>query len=84
MSEIYMVQVVRYVATMFWMPSTCTQHIYCTSYKQCHGSQKYSDHNKTWVRKPFWSYLGQFSTVFYVSGTEINRNMYGNVVQLTL
>ena len=32
----------------------------------------------------FWSYLGQFSTVFNVPGTEIDGNMCGNVAQLMI
>ena len=77
-----MVHIVRCAVIMFGMPLTCTQNIYCTRYKQC--SQSYSDHTKTWMIKSFWSYLGQFSTVFYVLGTEIDGNMCRNVVQLTL
>ena len=82
MSEMCMVHIVWCVVIMFGMPPTCTQDIYCTRYKQC--SQSYSDYAKTWIIKSFQSYLGQFSTIFYVSEMEIDESMCRNVVQLTL
>src|SRR3984885_4160974 len=78
-NKIYMVHIVCCVITMSRIISRCAQHFYCTSYKQC--NQSHSDYDKILVQNLFWSYLDQFSTIFYGPGTEIDVNMCGNVVQ---